>query len=442
MAACDAIATDDDRIGQAHAGLSMVERLVDQSLLSVRPGPDGEARFGMLETIREFARGKLSEVNEQVLRDRHLAFFLALAEDTDRASRGPEQIRRLRELVADQANVRAALAWAHETGDEESLTRLAAALEDRFWYDAGGIREGLAWLDTALLVAPLSSPTVRARLFERAGVIARELGLRERSLAMFEASLTAATDGLDELGMAEAMHRLVRVALDDEGVDFDLVAARLDEATALALRAGAIRPMVDIRVTQGEIARRRGDLALARACFEDAIRASREAEDASAMAYALLQLGFLDRFVGDFGAALESLAASRELCHETGDKALLAWSTLGMARTLVQLGDLAAARLQLRDGVLVVDDLRECPGTHPGLDRSFALACRCRTDAGRSRGLGCHGARPTAHVAAPRARVTRTGVCAGKESTGPGPIPPALGDRRSEGSGKRRSISP
>jgi predicted ATPase/DNA-binding CsgD family transcriptional regulator len=356
--ACEAVVPAGGRTYWTPTPTSILERLVDHSLLVVRPGPDGETRFIMLETIREFALSRLTPVRTRALRDRHLAFFLGLAEDSDRMSRGPEQVPQIRRLLVDQANARAALAWARETGDGDSLARLAAALEDRFWYAAGGIREGLSWLQTALEVEPAPPPALRAKLLQRAGLIARELGLRERSIAMFEAALAAATDGNDELGMAEAIHMLMRVAFDDPAVDFDLVAARLDEATAHALRSGVARPVVDIRVTQGEIARRRGDLALARSCFDDAIGVARKAEDASVLAYALLQLGFLNRFIGDYGAALASLGEAQSLAGQSGDKAVCSWATFGMARTSVHAGQLEAARRHLGDGVRMAADLR------------------------------------------------------------------------------------
>ena len=355
--ACEAVVVDGRRTRWTPPPISMLERLVDHSLLGVRPGPDGESRFFMLETIREFALGRLSPTKVHVLRDRHLAFFLGLAEDSDRASSGPEQVPQIRRLRLDQANVRAALAWARETGDGDALARLAAALEDRFWYEAGGIREGLSWLETALEVEPAPPTALRAKVLLRAGVIARELGLREGSIAKFEAALSAATASNDELGMAEAIHKLIRVVLDDPAVDFDLVAARLDEATAHALGVGVARPLVDIRVTRGEIARRRGDAELARTWLDDAIRVARAAEDASALAYALLQLGFLNRSIGDFGAALASLSEAQSLAGKSGDKAVCSWATFGLARTSVHAGKLDTARRHLADGVRMAADL-------------------------------------------------------------------------------------
>src|SRR5207249_2372435 len=67
--------------------LDRLESLVDQGLLQleerVEPGGDAEPRFGMLETLREYATEQLVESGElQALRQRHAAYFLALAEET------------------------------------------------------------------------------------------------------------------------------------------------------------------------------------------------------------------------------------------------------------------------------------------------------------------------------------------------------------------------
>ncbi len=220
LAACEAVVADGRRTHGAPTPMSMLERMVDHSLVTVRPGPDGEPRFGLLETIREFALDRLSPVRTKVVRDRHLAYFLAMAEDADRSTRAAEQIPRMRQLVADQANLRAALAWAHGTGDADSLARLAAALEDRFWYSAGGIREGLSWLETARDVGPKARPAIRARLLSRAGCMARELGLRERSLAMFEASLARSNrvSGRARDGRGDALARPRRPRRRDCGL--------------------------------------------------------------------------------------------------------------------------------------------------------------------------------------------------------------------------------
>src|SRR4029450_172599 len=123
--------------------LTSLDHLVEQNVLTVGPDADGEPRFRRRETIRGVARGQRPEPDEVGLRDRHLAYFVALAERAEPELRGPDQAAWLRRLTAEQADIRAALAWAQEADRDQSMLRLAAALKRRFWHDAGGLGEGV-----------------------------------------------------------------------------------------------------------------------------------------------------------------------------------------------------------------------------------------------------------------------------------------------------------
>src|SRR6266508_4351586 len=133
--------------------LTSLAHLVEQNVLTVAADADGEPRFRLLGTIREFAWDQLPEQDKVRLRDRHLAYFVALAERAEPQLRGADQAAWLRRLTAERADIRAALAWAQEADQYESMLRLAAALKRRFWHDAGGLGEGLRWLEASLAVA-------------------------------------------------------------------------------------------------------------------------------------------------------------------------------------------------------------------------------------------------------------------------------------------------
>jgi predicted ATPase len=194
LAAAEAVAVDPADPKGGPDVLSSLDHLVEQNVLTVAPDADGEPRFKMLETIREFARDQLPEPDEVGLRDRHLAYFVALAERSEPQLRGPDQAAWLRRLAAEQADIRAALAWAQEAHRDESMLRLAAALKRRFWHDAGGLGEGLRWLEASLAVAADAPAALRVKAQQRAAWIAWELGDVDRSQELFEASLAAADD--------------------------------------------------------------------------------------------------------------------------------------------------------------------------------------------------------------------------------------------------------
>jgi predicted ATPase/class 3 adenylate cyclase len=133
--------------------LDGLQSLVEKSLLRQRADADGEPRFWMLETIREYALQLLAEAGTLAdTRRRHADWFVALAEQVDVESRTGDQSASFEQLDADIANLRAALDWAEETRDGELMLRLATALWG-FWATRGHIAEGTTVLEEALTLA-------------------------------------------------------------------------------------------------------------------------------------------------------------------------------------------------------------------------------------------------------------------------------------------------
>src|SRR5829696_8448006 len=107
LAAAEAVAIDPADPKGGSDMLTSLDHLVEQNVLMVGPDADGEPRFRMLETIREFAWDQLPEPDRVGLRDRHLAYFVALAERSEPQLRGPDQAVWIRRLAAEQADIRA-----------------------------------------------------------------------------------------------------------------------------------------------------------------------------------------------------------------------------------------------------------------------------------------------------------------------------------------------
>src|SRR6185503_11096319 len=101
--------------------------LLDHSLVQQADAPDGEPRFLMLETIREYALERLAARGEvDALRDRHLAYFLALAKAAEPHLRGAEQIIWVERMEEEHDNFRSALAWVHEQEAVDGSTATGA----------------------------------------------------------------------------------------------------------------------------------------------------------------------------------------------------------------------------------------------------------------------------------------------------------------------------
>ena len=129
--------------------LSLLEQLINKSLVSMDE-TQAEPRYSMLETIRQYANEKLVEAGESdALRDRHLDYFLDLAEAAEPHLVRPEQLEWLAKLDADYENVRLALEWASGREPAAPSLRLCAAM-GKFWVFRGYWMEGAKWLAGAL----------------------------------------------------------------------------------------------------------------------------------------------------------------------------------------------------------------------------------------------------------------------------------------------------
>jgi predicted ATPase/DNA-binding CsgD family transcriptional regulator len=185
LAAAETVAASD---GGGDA-LTAITGLVNKSLVRQEPARSGESRFGMLETIREYAWERLTAAGEAAAtRDRHLAYLVDLAERAAalfNSRHAPEWFRTMEE---EYENFRAALGWASERRHPDADLRLASAI-CRFWYFRGNVGEGYKWVDAALARTRDTSPALRARLLHGAAAMnkwdeTRALALDHESLAL------------------------------------------------------------------------------------------------------------------------------------------------------------------------------------------------------------------------------------------------------------------
>ena len=158
--------------------LEGLEELGNNSLLKQTEALDGEMRFDMLETIREYALERLNDSGEgDRMRAAHAQFFLELVEQTL-----PYQFNRFPEtwmmrLLAEYANQRAALEWC-KTGaaDPEWILRFVWAAA-RFWFLSGHPTEGYAWhLEAVARTAGMGPTLLRGKALLSAGSLAFILG--------------------------------------------------------------------------------------------------------------------------------------------------------------------------------------------------------------------------------------------------------------------------
>ncbi|MGD9894798.1 MAG: helix-turn-helix domain-containing protein, partial [Dehalococcoidia bacterium] len=187
----------------------LLASLLDKNLIRIMPDQSRlsapEPRYGMLETIREYARERVEESNDDAaVRDRHAQFYCQLAESSFAPMYSSGRGRWIETLTAETGNLDAALSWTMRMNSESSLgVRLAGALS-RYWYFAGRLNHGRAWLATALDSPAGRRPTSwRARALYSAGKLAWAQGDYDVAVQYAEAALALAAETEDEQSRGE-----------------------------------------------------------------------------------------------------------------------------------------------------------------------------------------------------------------------------------------------
>ncbi len=341
--------------------LDGIASLLDQNLLRQELGPDGEPRFGMLETIREFGLDKLVECGElATIRRRHGAYFLALCEAVEPEMRGQNRRPWLARLELENGNLRAALAWYTENAGPDSVTgedgaedpswrdegvRLAAALI-WFWFHSNHIREARSWC-TAVVAAQSArgrADGVTAALALAhwgAGLMAMVESDLPTAHAYLEQSVAIARQVGDTLVLAVCLRELDLLNL----YQGDLAAAdrHCEESIVLCRQAGSDWDLALAHFNAGYIASALEDNARAVAAFEEGLALFTKVQDEWGIALVLSGLGLIASQVGDFATARAQLEASRTLWQHQSDKWSLGDVLCLLGEVLHRQGDLTQA---------------------------------------------------------------------------------------------------
>jgi predicted ATPase/DNA-binding XRE family transcriptional regulator len=310
--------------------LGLLGALVEQSLVVVQsPKTGGEARYGMLELVRQYALEKLEESGEAgEARRSHAAFFLDLAEQAEPELRGSRQVEWLECLEGENENLRAALSWALEPkgGDTETAARLGWALW-LFWRFHGHQREGRRWME--VLLERDVPPRLRPRAVHAALAMAYMQGDSE-AVAEYSAELLKLSQEVgDALCTAYAWCGFGLVAMDRR--DFGEATSCFEEALTLLRQAGEDGVVPVVRIWLGTVALIQGDHDRAIPMFEEGLAQARRRGDRLGTYNALYNLAQVALARGDHALATRMLEEGVTLSEQIGDQANLSYFLEGLA---------------------------------------------------------------------------------------------------------------
>ncbi|HEU5348712.1 MAG TPA: tetratricopeptide repeat protein, partial [Ktedonobacterales bacterium] len=362
------------------AYLDRIASLVDKSLLRQYDDEEGESRFSMLETIREYGMEQLAASSELPLaQDAHTAYYTDLAEQAARSLTRADQRAWLDRLEHEHANMRIALRWAHDSQNYLMALRLAAALW-RFWYVHGYLNEGRTWL-VSLLEQTANRQgarngadngawlAARARVLAGAATLASTQGDLRQTATFGEECLALCRASGDREGLAIALTLLGFLAVQQDRI---AAAAALAEE-ALAVSRELDDPWILARALSclGQVAYCQAQYERARALFEECLLLNQRSGSLSHSAIQIIYLGHTARAQGDLDGALAHYREALRLSRELGDKVRIERELAAIATIMAARGQMKRAARQLGAATA----LRQTLGSnqHP-LDQSAVAA--------------------------------------------------------------------
>ncbi|HWS88108.1 MAG TPA: tetratricopeptide repeat protein, partial [Pyrinomonadaceae bacterium] len=335
--------------------LDALSSLVEKSLLRRRERGEGEARFTMLEVVREFAleaseaRGEADAARLEFAR-----YFKRLVEEAEPEIRGGTQVEWVRRLTREHDNVRAAMAILLAAEPTEGGAFVASVRP--FWLaQSYGHSEQRTWFARALEAEGLP-PAVRARLLNGLSSCERKFGRGDVAAAFGREAVEAARASGDRVALGVALTGLAGALF----VAGDLRATRdvYEESVANARESGD-RFSLSVSLTGlGEVARLMGDWRAARAYYEQSLEAMGRHAHANVNAVTLTNLGGVALEEGDFAAVAVYYREALAMALELEDHFITAMSLDGLAAVALHEG--AGEKAALLAGA--AEALREVAG--------------------------------------------------------------------------------
>jgi predicted ATPase/DNA-binding CsgD family transcriptional regulator len=395
----------------ADAVLGLLISLIDKSLVVLDGEAAGDARYRLLDTIREYAAERLAAAGESgALSLRHRDCILALVEETASGMfhRGEPSwpVRRaiFRRGIAEYGNFRIALETSLAHGHADEGLRLCTGLRN-MWVPHGDAREAASWLDRFLVLPSPEggqvSPQVRGRALACRAEIAFDLQDYDTLLRCATDSLELSRASGDDFPVPTAL-RVISQAAARAGRAGDAVACIEEAVTAaeaagndweagltlaakaaIAVRQGKLKSaqrayeaalevlsdnnrwgVAQVEYGMGTLARARGDAGTAVRYYRDAMEIFRELDAWPEIARCQAGIGWIAVTSGDFGLAADALAENLRLNQVCGQR-------LGTARGLEAFAALAAAQQQPERAA-----------------RLAGAACQLRESLGHGSGIG------------------------------------------------------
>jgi predicted ATPase/class 3 adenylate cyclase len=335
--------------------LETLASLVDKSLIlsEATEAAEEDQRYRLLEPIREYAWEKLSAEGEMAdARRRQAIAFTDLTEqwyeEWDRAPAADWLAR----LDRDLANLRSALRWSVEEGNDLELGSRLVAASTIVFLRLGFLAEGAQWCDRALHSGTSFPPAVEARLRYGLSMLHSNLGANQKCLDEASVAVPLYRAAGDARGLARALSQVAsRHTAQGRSAEAKSVA---DEALRLARACGDRRLLADVlRRCADTFATESTDRT--RTMFEESVALFRALGRNDDTARALTWWGQWELDARQYGAAVDRFLEARDLA----DSDLRSWLAHDIASCYLVMGDRDRAEMSAREALTAAAKARQ-----------------------------------------------------------------------------------
>jgi predicted ATPase/Tfp pilus assembly protein PilF len=313
--------------------LDSLESLLDKNLIVILQDKDSRFRYGMLETIREYALEQLKEIGEwDITSIHHIFYYLELAELSIKGLKGNNQREWLNRLEVESLNLEATLERSIAQGQIEYSLRLGIALTS-FWVMQSHFIKGQHWLEQ-LIGTPTSTDyySIQLAICQLClGKMYIRQGLLDQGLRCLDSAQPVLENNGEKAELALTLSERAYVFLQKG--DFQPAQTLLEESLAIYLDLDMELEVGEIESNLGACSYRLGNIKIAHHYFESSLKISRRYGNKWRDAKNLGNLGAVNLVLRNFATARQQLEASLELFLELEDKD-------GVEKSSTQLGEL------------------------------------------------------------------------------------------------------
>ncbi|MEO8665062.1 MAG: tetratricopeptide repeat protein [Ignavibacteria bacterium] len=340
--------------------LDLLTSLESKSLITVNE-VNGNVRYNMLETIKQYCSEKLEE--KSGVYKKHFEYYINTLDPAIRKEKKTEQKEWVGLLESELDNLRVAIQWTMEN-EPENTFRLITSLRN-FWLIKAFLREGFQTCRKALAIETVTDKKLRAEVLLTAAEMCYGLGNFSELENYANESLTLFTEVGDKAGIAECLIKLGDLSYTN--LEFKKSRDYFDKALVLSEEINSKELKATILRNLSFLVNQDGDKDGAYDLKEQSLIIFREIKDSYNVASVLASLGIFEYHRGNFERANSFSEESLSIARENGDQYFISINLINLGRIYSEKKDFLKAEYSLEEAIKLIRKYGYSLNLHPAL---------------------------------------------------------------------------